>query len=306
MAKKKKKQPQSKPWCWYCEREFDDEKVLITHQRAKHFKCPQCNKKMNTTGGLSIHYAQVHKETLRSVPNAIEGRDTVDIEIFGMEGVPHEDLIAHQAGYSAANPPMPKRIRIDPGINQELTPEQLKEQLARHQAYVKGQAPAPAPVPPPPAPYGAYYGAPPPMPMGPPGPGMPPYQPPYHSPMGGYPGGPMGPPPHSPYGYPGAPPMHAGGGYPPAPGLGSGPSTAAVSATASPTPSAASSMPPPSTTAASVSASSEHATPTLPPPSAPRPPAVTSVGPVLVYDDNAVSVEEKRASLPQYRYIESN
>ena len=26
-------------YCYYCDREFDDEKVLILHQTAKHFKC---------------------------------------------------------------------------------------------------------------------------------------------------------------------------------------------------------------------------------------------------------------------------
>ena len=48
----------------YCDREFDDEKVLITHQKAKHFKCPRCNKKLNSPSGLVIHSAQIHKEHL--------------------------------------------------------------------------------------------------------------------------------------------------------------------------------------------------------------------------------------------------
>lgn len=60
--KKKKSQPLS--WCWYCDREFEDEKVLILHQKAKHFKCNHCGKKMNTAGGLVIHVAQVHKDTI--------------------------------------------------------------------------------------------------------------------------------------------------------------------------------------------------------------------------------------------------
>lgn len=40
-----------KPWCYYCEREFDDEKTLVGHQRAKHFKCHICHKRLNTIGG---------------------------------------------------------------------------------------------------------------------------------------------------------------------------------------------------------------------------------------------------------------
>ncbi|RKP26087.1 hypothetical protein SYNPS1DRAFT_10114, partial [Syncephalis pseudoplumigaleata] len=125
-------------------------KVLITHQRAKHFKCPQCNKKMNTVGGLVIHYTQVHKETLRSTPNAIKGRDSVDVEIFGMEGIPAADLISFQMRKAAAGEPnvleqlqfqqqqqqqsLYKRPRIHTDLNQPLSPEELREQLARHQA----------------------------------------------------------------------------------------------------------------------------------------------------------------------------
>ena len=29
----------TRPWCYYCERDFDDLKILINHQKAKHFKC---------------------------------------------------------------------------------------------------------------------------------------------------------------------------------------------------------------------------------------------------------------------------
>ncbi|KAI8613253.1 hypothetical protein BC830DRAFT_1258464 [Chytriomyces sp. MP71] len=65
MAKKKKRSQELKPWCWYCDRSFDDEKVLIDHQRAKHLKCTVCHKKMNTAGGLVVHAMQVHKEQLR-------------------------------------------------------------------------------------------------------------------------------------------------------------------------------------------------------------------------------------------------
>lgn len=93
MTKRKKKE--LLPWCWYCDREFADEKILVQHQKAKHFKCTFCNRKLNTASGMVVHVAQVHKENIERVPNAIEGRDSVDLEIFGMEGVPPEDLQAH-------------------------------------------------------------------------------------------------------------------------------------------------------------------------------------------------------------------
>lgn len=94
MGRKKKKQ--LKPWCWYCNREFDDEKILIQHQKAKHFKCHICHKKLYTGPGLSIHCMQVHKEKVDKVPNALPGRNNIEIEIYGMEGIPEEDMKEHE------------------------------------------------------------------------------------------------------------------------------------------------------------------------------------------------------------------
>ncbi|XP_038980452.1 protein SUPPRESSOR OF FRI 4-like isoform X1 [Phoenix dactylifera] len=93
MGKKKKRT--SKVWCYYCDREFDDEKILVQHQKAKHFKCHVCHKKLSTAGGMSIHVLQVHKETVTKVPNAKPDRESTDIEIFGMQGIPPEILAAH-------------------------------------------------------------------------------------------------------------------------------------------------------------------------------------------------------------------
>jgi len=91
MGRKKKKN--CKPWCWYCNREFDDEKILIQHQKAKHFKCHICYKKLFTGPGLGIHCLQVHKETIFKVPNSQPHRGDPEIEIYGMEGIPEADLI---------------------------------------------------------------------------------------------------------------------------------------------------------------------------------------------------------------------
>ena len=43
----------------YCNRDFEEEKVLIQHQKAKHFKCHVCHKKLYTGPGLAIHTMQV-------------------------------------------------------------------------------------------------------------------------------------------------------------------------------------------------------------------------------------------------------
>lgn len=115
---RKKKKP-SKPWCWlvifysymflsfnnpiefysrYCNREFDDEKILVQHQKAKHFKCSICYKKLYTGPGLAIHRMQVHKEALEKIPNALPNRNNTDIEIYGMEGIPEADLRLHETG----------------------------------------------------------------------------------------------------------------------------------------------------------------------------------------------------------------
>eukprot|EP00112_Aurelia_sp_Birch-Aquarium-sp1_P012121 Seg2548.1 transcript_id=Seg2548.1/GoldUCD/mRNA.D3Y31 product="Pyridoxal-dependent decarboxylase domain-containing protein 1" protein_id=Seg2548.1/GoldUCD/D3Y31 len=90
MGRKKKKA--MKPWCWYCNREFDEEKVLIYHQKAKHFKCHVCHKKLYTGPGLAIHCLQVHKEPISAIPNALPDKGDPEIEIYGIEGIPIKDV----------------------------------------------------------------------------------------------------------------------------------------------------------------------------------------------------------------------
>ena len=95
----------SNVWCWYCDRHFLDEKILITHQRCRHFKCPVCPRKLNSPSGLLVHAAQVHKLTLDKVPNAIEERDSAETEVFGMRGVSADDMRRKREGL----PIIPKR-----------------------------------------------------------------------------------------------------------------------------------------------------------------------------------------------------
>jgi hypothetical protein len=33
------------------ERDFEDLKLLTSHQKAKHFKCDRCGRRLNTAGG---------------------------------------------------------------------------------------------------------------------------------------------------------------------------------------------------------------------------------------------------------------
>ncbi|KAF2840951.1 hypothetical protein M501DRAFT_922074, partial [Patellaria atrata CBS 101060] len=157
MGKKKRAQPDieeilSRPWCYYCERDFDDLRILINHQKAKHYKCERCGRRLNTAGGLTVHMQQVHKETLSQVDNALPNRAGLDLEIFGMEGIPEEILNQHRqrviqqfyqaeaehrahtgnpapgTSHSTAGGPNPsKKPRVE-------TPEEIQKRLAEHRA----------------------------------------------------------------------------------------------------------------------------------------------------------------------------
>ncbi|KAK1224065.1 hypothetical protein PQX77_008395 [Marasmius sp. AFHP31] len=254
MAKKKNKQV-LRPWCWYCEREFEDEKVLMQHQKAKHFKCGMCPRRLNTAGGLAVHIQQVHKlepENLPRIENALPGRDGYEVEIFGMEGIPAPDVADYKrrkeielglAAGSISQPPA-KRPKTE---NRPLTEDELKAALEAHkalmgannettpatdgstggiygappQAYAAPPTPAP-PITPVPGMAPPPPGISPPPFMPPPGMGMP-GQPPFMPPPG-MPGFPPGPPPGFPM-PPGFPPpgMMPPPGMSPPPGMFGGP-----------------------------------------------------------------------------------
>ena len=38
VRKRKKREDEQPPWCYYCDRVFSDEQTLVQHQKAKHFK----------------------------------------------------------------------------------------------------------------------------------------------------------------------------------------------------------------------------------------------------------------------------
>jgi len=45
---------------------------------------------------------QVHKETIDKVPNAVPGRTSIELEIYGMEGIPDEDAKEHERQLNAS------------------------------------------------------------------------------------------------------------------------------------------------------------------------------------------------------------
>lgn len=105
-----------------------------------------------TLTGLSVHLNQVHKETLSQVENALPNRQGLEVEIFGMEGIPQEVLEQHrnriiQNFYQAqedrriatGNPPPGqsknprKKIKIE-------TAEELLKRFAEYRAQRKAAA----------------------------------------------------------------------------------------------------------------------------------------------------------------------
>merc|ERR1711977_451980 len=158
VGKKKRGHPDveevlSRPWCYYCERDFDDLKILISHQKAKHFKCERCGCRLNTAGGLSVHMNQVHKENLTSVDNSLPNRQGLEVEIFGMEGIPDDVAQAHNqriiAGFYQAQAER-QAATGNPGLGAQNggqtkkpkfeSPAELKKRLAEHKARKAEQA----------------------------------------------------------------------------------------------------------------------------------------------------------------------
>jgi hypothetical protein len=64
MGRKKRTVIALKPFCYYCDKEFNNEIVLHQHQKARHFNCHHCRKRFSTAPALDTHILQVHKEKL--------------------------------------------------------------------------------------------------------------------------------------------------------------------------------------------------------------------------------------------------
>ena len=90
MGRKSKYIVKLKPFCYYCDKEFNNEFILHQHQKTKHFKCEVCKSRFSTAIAIEKHRIQMHKEKLSKVPYAKSGRDTFDLSIYGMDGMPME------------------------------------------------------------------------------------------------------------------------------------------------------------------------------------------------------------------------
>ncbi|KAI9602639.1 hypothetical protein H4Q26_001930 [Puccinia striiformis f. sp. tritici PST-130] len=326
--KKRLRKAQQAVFCWYCEREFEDAKVLLQHQKAKHFRCPHCPRRLNTAGGLAVHIDQVHKLPTDRIENAMPGRDTFDVEIYGMEGVPANDLADWKRRKGDAMGVEPeaqkrKRPKIYLGV---ISPEELRSQLQQHRALMNGisagilsrpagppfggppqsiptsapSVPPPglfshssAPMPPPGFPMMPPHGG---MPFPPPGMSLPPM------PHGMLPPGMPFPPPPGML-PPGMPPPPGMPGMMPLPGLGMMPGAPPFAPPGAPPMGAVVAPPsgPQTLTPGEGPASSTVNPTTLQPYKIVNSQVTLKPGQVLVYGDNEVSLEEKRARQPRYQ-----
>jgi hypothetical protein len=71
----RKRKAAALPWCYYCEREFEDDKVLLLHQKAKHFKCGSCNKQFLNIGAMKSHALKSHGENVLKARARAAGRE---------------------------------------------------------------------------------------------------------------------------------------------------------------------------------------------------------------------------------------
>ena len=96
---------------------------------------------------------QVHKETLASVDNSLPNRQGLEVEIFGMEGIPEDVAQAHNqriiAGFYQAeaerraatgNPGPGTSAGGQPKKPKFESPSDLKKRLAEHKARKAEQA----------------------------------------------------------------------------------------------------------------------------------------------------------------------
>ena len=90
MGRKKRGITILKPFCYYCDKEFDNANILLQHQKNRHFACKNCSRKFSTAASMSSHVLTVHNLAVSKVPNAKAGRDAIGDNIYGMEGVPAE------------------------------------------------------------------------------------------------------------------------------------------------------------------------------------------------------------------------
>ncbi len=90
MGRKKREEVTPKPFCYYCDKEFETVHILLKHQKNRHFSCKECRKKFSKAGSIVTHCMTKHNITQSRVANAKKGRDSLSMNIYGMVCGPDE------------------------------------------------------------------------------------------------------------------------------------------------------------------------------------------------------------------------
>lgn len=136
-----------KPFCYYCDREFDTVKTLIQHQRTKHLACSECGLKFDTVTGLRVHMLNAYKKTMKEVPGAIPGRANPDIVVHGMEGVP-KSIVEEKTKQANAERAEKEKARVDkePAERPAAPPEPVASPVAPDELRGRASSPPRPPV----------------------------------------------------------------------------------------------------------------------------------------------------------------
>jgi hypothetical protein len=74
---------------------------------------------------------QVHKEAIDKVPNSLPNRSNIEIEIYGMEGIPAQDLKDHEKTKNGSksesddDEPSAKKNKLEPAAAAAAMPPQM-------------------------------------------------------------------------------------------------------------------------------------------------------------------------------------
>src|SRR5579859_2852488 len=133
----------------FCEREFIDTTTLVAHQKAKHYTCTQCSKKLNSVAGvftfdradsgLQEHMKSIHRSTLDAIPGAVAHRMNPANAPEGNanDGIQATDLQSFLARVRTTSLPQPtttatkkpevKKVKVEAPLDKETIQAQLAE-----------------------------------------------------------------------------------------------------------------------------------------------------------------------------------
>lgn len=128
-------------FCYYCDKTFTDERYLIEHQRHLHFRCYVCRARTGRLSRLKTHLKDLHDTDLTSVPNAKFDRSSIDVDVYGMRGIPRDALDAFNAA-QPEDPPQPMLLP-SPAPMSAMPPPMPLAPHPFHQGFYPAQACAP-------------------------------------------------------------------------------------------------------------------------------------------------------------------